>query len=370
MESNEKPSVLIVDDNSKNLRILAEMLDSREYKIAMAKTGAKALKFIHKKKPDIVLLDIMMPEMDGFEVCRKLKGDTETREIPVIFISALVGTDDKLKGFDIGGVDYITKPFRKEEVLARVNAHLTLQHTCKILKKRNRRLKSAIDTKDRLLEIIAHDLRGSMGLITGELEMMAETPELFSDEKMKKRLTDELAITASSTRDLLDNLLAWAKTQRGEIRCRPRDTDIGRIVETNIRDMSGIAKSKGIRLRSELESPIFVHVDTDMIMTVVRNLVSNALKFTSESGEVVVGATVSKNNVEVFVSDTGMGIKPENMNRLFRVDRRFTEYGTRNEKGCGLGLLLCKDFVEKHNGAIRVVSEKGKGSTFKFTLPL
>ena len=114
---------------------------------------------------------------------------------------------------------------------------------------------------------------------------------------------------------------------------------------------------------------MYAHADTDMVMTVVRNLISNALKFTSESGQVVVGAKISEGVVEVFVTDTGVGIGADDLNRLFRSDSRFTEYGTRNEKGCGLGLLLCKDFVERNNGAIWVESKEGEGSTFRFSLP-
>lgn len=140
MDSETPCSVLIVDDNTKNLQILADILRSRDYKIAMAKDGVSALKFVSRRKPDMVLLDIMMPEMDGFEVCRRLKSDRETADIPVIFISALNDTEDKLKAFRAGGVDYITKPFRKEEVFARVNVHLELKRSYKELEKINETL--------------------------------------------------------------------------------------------------------------------------------------------------------------------------------------------------------------------------------------
>ncbi len=140
MESETPYSVLIVDDNTKNLQVLADILRSRDYKIAMAKDGLSALNFVARRKPDMVLLDIMMPDMDGFEVCRRLKSDTETRDIPVIFISALNDTEDKLRAFGAGGVDYITKPFQKEEVFARVNVHLELRRSHQELKKINESL--------------------------------------------------------------------------------------------------------------------------------------------------------------------------------------------------------------------------------------
>lgn len=369
MNNKTPSSILIVDDNSKNLQILAEILRNEGYRVAMAKNGVSALNFAHKKEPDLILLDIMMPEMNGFQVCRRLKDDSGTKEIPVIFISALAETEDKLKGFDAGGVDYIAKPFQKEEILARVDAHLRLRNAREELKKANERLKTATETKDRLFSIIAHDLRGSMSLLSTELEMMSENPNMFANEDEKRECMEELSMTAKGTSELLENLLSWARCQRGDINCQPRNVDLAWIVEANTDNLSGIAKGKSIWLHSDVRADTIVYADADMIMTVVRNLISNALKFTEELGEVRITASVFDEVVEVSVTDNGVGFDQVQLKALFSLDERHTAYGTRNEKGSGLGLMICKDFVERNGGKIWAENRKEKGSIFRFTLP-
>ncbi|MDM8536769.1 hybrid sensor histidine kinase/response regulator [Desulfobacterales bacterium HSG17] len=361
-------SVLLVDDNSQNLQVLADILRNRNYKVATAKSGLKALKFISKKKPDLVLLDIMMPEIDGFEVCRRLKENHETNDIPIIFISALTSTDDKLKGFESGGVDYITKPFQKEEVLARVNAHLKLKQTQKALKTANERLETAIKTKDKLFSIIAHNLRGPIGSLSSALEMISEEPDILSNEESTDFFKN-LSVSVNGAYNLLENLLRWSSSQRGTIKYKPVKIDLGMLVDKNIELLSGIAKEKEINLFSDIENSNIAYADEDMLMIVIQNLISNALKFTSESGEVKVSLSVKDNFFKISISDTGVGINEEDQEKLFRLDEHFTTYGTANEKGSGLGLLLCKEFIEKNNGEIWVNSKQGSGSIFTFLLP-
>ncbi|MCP4104286.1 MAG: hybrid sensor histidine kinase/response regulator [Desulfobacteraceae bacterium] len=363
--NNEKESfILIVDDNPKNLQVLGNILREKKHKTAIAKSGVQALKFVEKKLPDLILLDIMMPEMDGFETCQNLKGRSDTRNIPVIFISALSDTSEKLKGFQAGGVDYITKPFQQEEVFARVDAHLKLKHS-------QEDLRNANATKDKLFSIIGHDLRAPLGTLIQALEMMVDNPDML-DEKERLEIMNDLMISTKRAYNLLENLLYWARSQRGEIDYSPFDMEINTIVDDNIRLLSGIAKDKSVNLYSEIKEPVQVHCDADMITTVIRNLIANALKFTPESGEIRINAVLKeddKETVEVSVADNGVGIAKENMDKLFRSNEFFTTYGTKNEKGSGLGLMLCKEFVKKNRGKIWVESEQGKGSEFKFTLP-
>ncbi len=360
--NNEKESfILIVDDNPKNLQVLGNILREKKHKTAIAKSGVQALKFVEKKLPDLILLDIMMPEMDGFETCQNLKSRNDTKNIPVIFISALTDTSEKLKGFQAGGVDYITKPFQQEEVFARVDAHLKLKHS-------QEDLRNANGTKDKLFSIIGHDLRAPLGTLIQALEMMVDNPEIL-DEKERQEIMNDLMKSTKRAYNLLENLLYWARSQRGEIGYSPLNMEINTIIDDNIRLLSGIAKDKAVNLYSEIKEQVQVYCDADMITTVVRNLISNALKFTSESGEIRVNAVSKDEAVEVSVADNGMGIAKENMDKLFRSNEFFTTYGTKNEKGSGLGLMLCREFVEKNSGKIWVESEQGKGSEFKFTLP-
>ncbi len=368
MENESQPSVLIVDDTMENLQVLAEMLRSRNYKVAVAKDGMKALNFVSKRKPDLILLDIMMPEMDGFEVCEKLKADPETKEIPVIFISALAETSDKLKGFETGGVDYITKPFRQEEVFARVKTHLDLKFSREALKKVNESLAVANATKDKLFSIISHDLRNPVFATASMLDILADDPQAFKEDE-KPAILNDLRNSMKEVHSLLENLLSWSRAQRDKMVYEPSDNDIQDIVSSNISLLSGIAKDKQIRLHSDITSPIKAFCDYNTINTVIRNLISNALKFTPEAGEVRISAASKENMVEISITDSGVGIPKENIEKLFHLGEQLTTYGTRNEKGSGLGLLLCKEFVVKNGGTIQVDSEEGKGSCFRFTLP-
>lgn len=369
MNEEIKSSVLVVDDNTNNLHVLADILRSGDLKVATAKDGSRALKFIEKKKPDLILLDIMMPEMDGYEICDVLKKNADTRDIPIIFISALDQPEDKLKGFQCGGVDYITKPFRREEVFARVNVHLTLKQAREKLKAANEELKIANATRDKLFSIIAHDLRGPVSSLAGILEIIETQPE-FLEKKNRASFFGELGASAKNLFHLIENLLSWAKNQRNIIRYRPESILINNLVESNIELFSAAAKEKGIDLRSEMEDRLVAYADVDMIMTVIRNLVSNAIKFTPENGNIRVGAALGEGCVKVTVSDDGVGVSCENMRKLFQIREHYSTYGTRNEKGSGLGLLLCKEFVEKNGGKIWAESELSQGSRFTFTLPI
>lgn len=368
MPENPQSSVLVVDDNSKNLQVLADILRGKNLRVATAKSGIKALKFIEKIKPDIILLDIMMPEMDGFEVCRQLHENEETRDIPIIFISALADTDDKLKGFESGGVDYITKPFHKEEVFARIHTHLKLKWAQEEQKRTNQLLRAANVTKDKLFSIVAHDLRGPISSLSAMLDLLIDEPECF-DEYEKTFLLKNLQESVKNTGYLLENLLSWARSQKGDIKFHPEQIDLTELVEKNIRLFSNKTKEKSIQLRSSMESPVYVFADENTVMIVLRNLISNSLKFTPELGEINISARLREDVAEIRIQDTGVGISRENITKLFKEDFHFTTHGTNKEKGSGLGLILCREFIENNGGKIWVESEPGKGSTFKFVLP-
>jgi signal transduction histidine kinase len=368
MSIKTAPSVIIVDDNTNNLHVLAHILRDKGFKVATIKDGFKALKFIQQKKPDLVLLDIMMPGMDGYEVCKKLKSNVTTKDIPIIFITALSNTEDKIQGFELGGVDYITKPFRKEEVFSRINAHLTLKYAQEELKIANQKLRAANATKDKFFSIIAHDLRGPVASLSGLLEMAATNPD-FLDKADRSEIFLELKTSAQNVYHLLENLLSWAKSQQGRLRCQPEKIFLSHMVKNVNNLFSTIAKQKSITLHSEVQRDVTVFADTDMIMTVLRNLISNAIKFTPDSGHISIGAKPCDGFIEVTVKDTGAGISDDHLDKLFQTEINFTTYGTRNEKGSGLGLLLCKEFVEKNGGKIRVESKPKQGSRIIFTLP-
>ncbi len=390
-------NVLIVDDVENNLQVLSNILDNKGIAISLAMNGKSALKTVQRKKPDLILLDISMPEMDGYEVCEKLKKDDITKDIPVIFLTALSDSASILKGFAYGAVDYITKPFNKDELLSRVFTHLELKKSRDIIEEQNKKLEAqgvAIlehsknlekannslkikndeleelnATKDKLFSIISHDLRGPVGNLISFTQLLSDNIDKYDKDKIN-RIIHNMSLIAGSTYKLLKNLLEWSSFHIGNIKFNPKKTDLHAIVEDTISYTESSASIKKILVESEILEGTFVNVDVQMIHTVFRNLLSNAIKFTHNKGKVSIYCSKINSSVEVTVSDTGIGITESNLSKFFKKDNFETTKGTNGERGTGLGLHLCKEFVEKNGGTIRIESEAGIGSKFIFTIPV
>ncbi len=392
----KKATILIVDDNTTNLNVLLDYLHEVGYKVLIAPSGEQALQQVQHVSPDLILLDVMMPGINGFETCQRLKEQNKTKNIPVIFMTALSDTMDKVRGFSVGGVDYITKPFQHEEVLARVKTHLMIRNLQQELQKKNddleeyaallarrneelheknleldeknAQLKILNADKDKFFSIIAHDLRNPLGALRELPQIIVENIETYThDELIRMILLQRDA--AKGLFALLENLLTWSRIQRGMIEYKPQHLNLENIIARNIALIQAGAEQKQIRLIYRLgHENIPILADFNMIDTVIRNLMSNALKFTNTGGSIEISATQNEEFVEITVSDTGIGIKEEDLAKLFRIDEQYRRVGTANERGTGLGLILSKEFVEKHGGRIWVESEAGKGSIFRFTL--
>ncbi len=356
----ETPHILIVDDTVINLQILGKILIDSGYHVTAAKSGHEALDFLQKKVPDMILLDVMMPAMDGFELCRKIKSNPATAQVPVIFITALTETKDKITGFRSGAVDYITKPLQPEEVLARVGTHLEIE-------RQRRELEDLLATKDVFFSIISHDLRSPLSGLKSMCDLFTRRIDTFDDTL--KRVVGEGNKLINLLLDLTENLLLWAMSQRGEIELRPEKINLSELAGRIIPLYEAAADQKQITISSSVPSGLSVLADGNMLQTVLRNLISNAIKFTPAGGSVSISALPRDHCVEITVSDTGIGIKPENMGKLFSPGGGMKHQGTAGEKGSGLGLILCRGFVKKNGGTIRAESEPGKGSSFIFTLP-
>ncbi len=356
-----KGNIQLVDDNPENLSVLASILTNQGCDIRTAINGTLAVKSIRKNPPDLILLDIVMPGMSGYEVCEQLKADEGTRDIPVIFLSALDDVLDKVKAFSAGGVDYITKPFQAEEVLARVKAHVTIR-------RQQQQLQALNASKDTFFSIIAHDLRNPFSSFLSYVDLMEQSVDTWDKDRIIK-LTAMLRTSAEHLSALLDNLLTWSRAQRGLIEYHPGRCDLSVTAARNIAIFTPNAEQKQIDVSHSIPEQTIVHADVAMLDTVMRNLLSNALKFTPVGGTVEVSVRHDRQCVEVSVSDTGTGIAAEHIPKLFRIDARYKRLGTAREKGTGLGLCLCREFMERHGGSLRVASEVGKGSTFSFTLP-
>lgn len=330
--------------------------------MAAAGNGKQALDMIPEARPDLILLDVMMPGLDGFEVCEQLKKDPETKDIPVIFLTARVDTTDVIKGFDLGAVDYVTKPFKGAELLSRIKTHLELKFARESLKELNA-------TKDKLFSIIAHDLRNPLQVLMFSADLLSRNYDDY-DENKKKEFIRKIFIGTNQLSDLLDNLLGWARSQRGIIETEIEKIHISTLAEENVTLFKDLAEKKNVRLTSEVDSGYYAFADRNMVHIIIRNLVSNAIKFTPTGGEVKITASANFDSMQICVVDTGVGIPAEDISNLFRIDKQKTTLGTAKEKGSGLGLILCKEFAEKNHGTIDVTSIPGEGSSFKVSLPL
>jgi two-component system, sensor histidine kinase and response regulator len=361
--SNEMfiPNILIVDDIPDNLRVLGGILKAEGYKIRPVLNGELALQVAEKEKPDLILLDIMMPGLDGYEFCRQFKRNPELKDIPVIFISALNDTKDIVNAFALGGVDYITKPFQAEEVTARIATHLKICRQSQELKELNA-------TKDKFFSIIAHDLRNPIGNMLMISEMISEKGKLDDDTvysliEMQKELSKD-------TLQLLENLLNWARANTNKIEYNPDYLSVSSIVNECIESSKVQLINKNISATVDYSIQDKAFADENMFRVIVRNLLSNAIKFTPSGGTINISTSLGKNNsVIIAVKDNGIGMTKEIIENLFRIDVNVSRPGTDGESSNGLGLLLCKEFVEKNGGKIWAESEEGKGSVFSFTVP-
>ena len=363
-ERQRKPLILVVEDIAESMYSVCNSLQAEGYGLAVAENGRQALAMVPESRPDLILLDIKMPGMNGYEVCKQLKNNPKTKDIPIIFLTISAGTDDIVKGFATGAVDYITKPFNKEELLSRVKTHLDLKFAREELKELNA-------TKDKFFSIIAHDLRNPLQCLILYADSLYNDYDLLDDDKRKDYI-HKFHNNTNLIAALLENLLGWSQSQQGIIEPHPQKIDLYALTAENIDLLKENAEKKNIAVSSQIKPKIYALADNNMIRTVIRNLISNAVKFTNPGGKVEISTAISAdgNAVDITISDNGVGINVEDLDTLFRIDvKKKKNKGTDNEKGTGLGLILCKEFVEKNNGSIRVTSEPGRGSRFTFTLP-
>ena len=344
-------NILIVDDTPANLLLLARMLTERGYRTQAVLSGKLALQAARAATPDLILLDIAMPEMNGYEVCELFKADEALKEIPVIFISALSETIDKVKAFRVGGVDYVTKPFQFEEVYARVQTHLNL-----------RRLERL---RDDLTHMVIHDLRNPLTVIFGVLELL----ELKEAKTLSAGTLELLTAGRRSVTEMLNminSILDVSKMGAGEMKIQQEPCELNALIRSVVAATEPFPENRTVTFDAA-EAALNIAVDVGLFRRVIQNLLSNALKYTPAGGNVRIAVSASASEVRVAVTDNGPGIAPEYHQRIFE---KFGQIEDRQHRvGTGLGLTFCKLAVEAHGGHINVESEVGKGSTFWLVLP-
>ena len=361
--------ILIVDDVVSNVLLLKILLTNEKFKVCTANCGNKCIEQAKSEKPDLILLDVMMPDISGFDTAVILKKDPETADIPIIFLTALNNPSDLVHGFQVGANDFLTKPFNKEELVVRVMHQITLVAAKRLIQQQNEELRNTIGNRDKMYSVIAHDLRSPMASIRMVLNLVvsAVTPETVGKELFE--LLDKANKESEEVHDLLDNLLKWTKSQTGRLTVVLQDLDLNDIIPGVVDIFEMIAQTKKIKLSyTGTSTPLVVRADNDMLKTVVRNFMSNAIKFSPEGATIDITMHEEGNFAKVCVRDHGVGIAPERIDSIFHKGE--TTYGTGGEEGSGLGLQLCADFSRKMGGDVMVESVLGEGSTFSVLLPL
>ncbi|MBI2511774.1 MAG: hybrid sensor histidine kinase/response regulator [Opitutae bacterium] len=350
-------TILLVDDTPANLSVLAECLSGAGFSLLVAEDGEDALALTARNAPDLILLDVMMPGIDGFATCRRLKQRAETRDIPVIFMTALADTAEKLKGFEAGAVDYITKPIQHEEALARVNTHLTIRRL-------QRELQQQLTLKERFMRFASHDLRNPLCLIlmSGELakrkkpapEIAEYLDSIHSSAKQMQRIVDTF----------LDLRRSGAQTPAG--RC-----DLNLLAAAVAAQQEPAAENKRMLLALELAEALPpARADAGHAYQALTNYVSNALKFSPPDSRIVVRTREAGLRARVEVADCGPGVPAAERGALFTEFARLSPRPTGGEESHGLGLSIVKQLVEAQGGAVGAEFPASGGAVFWFELPI
>lgn len=387
-----KGNILIVDDTPENLQVLSATLSDRGYKIRGVVNGKMAIRAARSVAPDLILLDIRMPDMTGYEVCEILKNDRQTNNIPVIFISALDEAIDKVKAFQVGGVDYITKPFQVEEVLARVEHQLTIQKLQKELIEKNKNLESEIierkkaeqaaeaasQAKSQFLANMSHELRTPLNAILGFTQVMIRDPFLNTEQMESLRIINR---SGEHLLELINDVLDLSKIEAGIIDVYDHSFDLYHLLDNLEEVFQFKAERKKLRLKLIIQPdvPQYIKTDEKKLRACLTNLLGNAIKFTVK-GEIILRVRLDNqekstqnlvNNDSQYllfeVEDTGVGIAEEEIDKLFDAFVQ-TEAGRKSAEGTGLGLTITRKFVELMGGEITVNSWLDRGTIFRFNI--
>ncbi|MFT3781634.1 MAG: response regulator [Nibricoccus sp.] len=361
--------VLITDDDRMNIRILSSILQSEGFEIRDADSGEQTLEVYEQFQPDLVLLDVVLPGIDGFATCRELRARHGDNTAPIIFITARTESDDIVEGLAAGGVDYLTKPFRRKESLARIRTHLQNKILSEQQKALVEQLKTANQAKNKLLGMAAHDLRNPLASIRGLAEFLRDgtVGELTPDQL---DLANTIFETSQSMLTLLNELLDVATIEAGELKVHKEPYNLSELVEKAVylNNINAARKNTKIIYSPPAEAPI-VRMDQAKIRQVMDNLLSNAVKYSPPGSSINVRISGFHPAFTVAVQDQGPGIPENERHKLFTDFATLSSKPTGGEKATGLGLAICRKIVEAHRGAITATNLPGGGCEFSIMLP-
>lgn len=357
--------VLIVDDAPQNLHMLNAILKAEGYQVAAARSGQQALQVLGRLRPDLILLDVMMDGIDGYETCRQIRANADTADIPIIFLTARDESGDVLQGFEAGAVDYITKPYNGPELLARVRTHTMLQRTRKALQNHVQALQQLNAEKTEFLSIASHDLKNPLGIVAGAAEMLLSNPTVEDVE-------DYAHLIRSSSQRMLaivSNLLDINRLEQGRLSTHPRSIMLAQVLDAVIEGNMIAAERKNIALEVLLPPAIELETDPPLLQQIIDNLLSNAIKYSPPGRSIQVGVEAHEDALSLWIRDQGPGISRADQARLFQKFVRLSARPTAGEHSNGLGLYIAHRLAGLLGGELRCESTSGQGATFILGLP-
>ena len=362
---NKTARVLVVDDEESNLRLMSAMLASEGYEIISATDGPRALDITAKSKPDVVLLDVMMPGLSGFEVCKRLKADPNTAPIPVLLVTSLHQRENRLNGMMAGANDFVTKPIDREDLLLRVKNAAYAKRLYDEMQSNYEKLKELERLRDNLTHMIVHDLRSPLTGVSGYLQLI---PKETMGPKYARYLIKALTAVEKLS-EMINSLLDVGRLEEGKMPVNKQPCDIKALIHEAIETLGALKDKCDFKLEAP-GGPVIIDCDPGIVRRVIANLLGNALKFSPEDEVITITIADAQEYKKISITDKGFGIAPEYHRKIFE---KFGQVEMRNQKqmhSTGLGLTFCKLAVEAHGGKIGVISGPEKGSTFWFTLPV
>jgi signal transduction histidine kinase len=379
--------ILIVDDTPANLDTISTVLGDDGYEIAIAISGEKALQLLQRRSPDLILLDVRMPGIDGFETCDRIKANPKTCNIPIIFMTSIIDISNKIKGFNCGAVDYISKPFQEQEILARVKTHIQLRLLTQNLEQQVAEQTASLKIAKEALEKANISKRSFLSTMSAEIRTpiddILRLTERLQEQKSGTLNTQQVDDLEKIERNgnhlisLISNTLKLANIESGQLKLNLDEIEIDALCKACLVAIQPQATKKNIELIFNVEPNLpTLSIDERHIRQVIINLLNNAIKFTligSVTLSVTKGILTDSENIaciRMAIADTGVGIAPENIKQLFQPFVQICNLAGERHEGNGLGLILAKQIVELHSGQISVYSMENVGSCFTIELPI